>query len=112
MIGISATTGRALSGIDHLRQSVRDILTTRVGTRVMRREYGSLVPDLVDAPLNENTMVDLYAETVAALVKWEPRIDVEQVTASIPAPGRVELSLVGVYTPTGQPVTIDGIEGT
>ena len=109
MIGMNASTGKTLSGIDHLRQSVRDILTTRVGTRVMRRDYGSLVPDLVDAPLNDTTLVDLYAETVAALVKWEPRIDVEQVTASIPAPGRVELSLVGVYTPTGEPVTIDGV---
>lgn len=109
MIGMNAFTGRPLAGLDHLRQSVRDILTTRVGTRVMRRAYGSMVPDLVDAPLNDETLVDLYAETVAALMKWEPRIDVEQVSASIPAPGRVELSLVGVYTPTGEPVTIDGI---
>ncbi|MTH78752.1 GPW/gp25 family protein [Paracoccus aestuariivivens] len=112
MIGTNASTGAALSGIDHLRQSIRDILTTRVGTRVMRRAYGSRLPDLVDAPLNDETLVDLYAETVTALVTWEPRIDVEQVTASLPAPGRVELSLVGVYTPTGEPVTIDGIEVT
>ena len=41
MNGINATTGAALSGMDHLRQSIRDILTTRVGTRVMRRAYGS-----------------------------------------------------------------------
>lgn len=110
MIGTSATTGRALSGIDHLRQSIRDILTTRVGTRVMRRAYGSRLPELVDAPLNDETLVDLYAEAVSALVTWEPRIDVQQVTATQPSPGVVELSLEGIYTPTGEPVTVDGIE--
>ena len=110
MIGTDANTGGALSGIDHLRQSVRDILTTRVGTRVMRRAYGSRLPELVDAPLNDETLVDLYAETFSALLTWEPRIAVEQISASIPAPGKVVLSLVGVYTPTGEPVTVDGIE--
>ena len=110
MIGIDAHTGAVLSGVDHLRQSIRDILTTRVGTRVMRRAYGSRLPELVDAPLNDETIVDLYAETVAALLTWEPRISLEQITASIPAPGRVLLSISGVYTPTGEPVTIDGIE--
>ena len=110
MIGINATTGGAMAGIDHLRQSIRDILTTRVGERVMRRAYGSRLPELVDAPLNGETIVDLYAETFAALNTWEPRIVLEQISASFPAPGRVVLSLVGVYTPTGEPVTVDGIE--
>ncbi|MFG6082330.1 GPW/gp25 family protein [Paracoccus litorisediminis] len=110
MAGMNATTGRSLDGIDHLRQSIRDILTTPIGTRVMRRAYGSRLPELVDAPLNDETLVDLYAETFIALATWEPRIDVEQVTAHIPAPGKVHLSLVGVYTPTGTPVRIDGIE--
>lgn len=112
MIGIDAQTGAALSGIDHLRQSIRDILTTRIGSRVMRRAYGSRVPEIVDAPLNAETLVDLYAETVAALVTWEPRIDVQQVSASFPAPGRVILSMSGVYLPTGDAVTVDGIEVT
>lgn len=112
MIGTSATTGGPLTGLQHLHQSIRDILTTRKGERVMRRDYGSLVPDLVDAPLNDETLVDLYAETVAALTTWEPRIAVERVTASIPGPGRVVLSLSGVYVPTGEPVRVDGIEVT
>lgn len=112
MNGINATTGAALSGMDHLRQSIRDILTTRVGTRVMRRAYGSRLPELVDAPLNDETLVDLFAETAIALATWEPRIYVEQVSAEIPAPGRVIISLTGVYTPTGEPVTVDGIEVT
>ena len=35
-----------LNDMEHLKQSVRDILTTPLASRVMRREYGSLVPDL------------------------------------------------------------------
>ena len=110
MNGTDAITGRRLSGVDHLRQSIRDILTTPVGSRVMRRDYGSRLHELVDAPLNGETLVDLYAATFEALATWEPRIDVQEITAEVPAPGRVLLNLSGVYVPTGAPITIDRIE--
>ena len=110
MNGTDAITGRRLSGVDHLRQSIRDILTTPVGSRVMRREYGSRLHELVDAPLNAETLVDLYAATFEALANWEPRIEVQEITAEVPAPGRVLLNLIGVYAPTGAPITIDRIE--
>lgn len=112
MNGIDANTGRRLSGLDHLRQSIRDILTTPIGSRVMRRDYGSRLYELVDAPLNGETLVDLYAATAEALAIWEPRISVEQVTAAQTAPGKVTLTMSGIYTPTGEPVTVDGIEVT
>lgn len=38
--GMNRDTGEAVNDIDHIRQSVRDILLTPVGTRVMRRRYG------------------------------------------------------------------------
>uniref|UniRef100_UPI0026076D20 ATPase domain-containing protein n=1 Tax=uncultured Sphingobium sp. TaxID=316087 RepID=UPI0026076D20 len=31
---------------------VRDILTTPIGSRLMRRDYGSLIPELIDQPAN------------------------------------------------------------
>ena len=52
MEGMDGTTGAKLAGIDHLRQSIRDILTTRIGTRVMRRDYGSDLPGLIDRPMS------------------------------------------------------------
>lgn len=109
MLGTNATTGKALSGVEHLHQSIRDILTTPIGTRVMRRGYGSQLFELVDAPFNGSTKMDLMAATVDALERWEPRIQVTQVTPSQDATGRVSISLEGVYLPDGQPVTIDGI---
>lgn len=41
MNGVNSRTGKRLSGVAHLRQSVRDILTTPVGSRVLIRDYGS-----------------------------------------------------------------------
>lgn len=39
---MSRENGRELeTELDHIRQSVQDILTTPIGTRIMRREYGS-----------------------------------------------------------------------
>ena len=39
MLGINAQTGQPLAGIDHLRQSIRDILTTRIGMQPLFRIY-------------------------------------------------------------------------
>lgn len=66
MLGINAQTGQPLSGIDHLRQSIRDILTTRIGTRVMRRDYGSRLPALVDNPMTPKLAMELYSATAEA----------------------------------------------
>lgn len=110
MRGISADDGKALAGIEHLRQSVRDILSTPIGSRVLRRDYGSQLFRLIDAPLNRSTVMDLYAATADALARWEPRFQLTQVQAAMPSPGVVVLSLTGVYLPDGRVVTLDGIE--
>lgn len=109
MNGIDATTGKRLSGLDHLRQSIRDILRTPIGSRVMRRDYGSRLFQLIDAPMNRSTLLDLYAATAEALATWEPRIRVDMVQATSAEPGRVVLDISGEYLPDGQQITIDGI---
>ncbi|MFV1534850.1 MULTISPECIES: GPW/gp25 family protein [unclassified Phaeobacter] len=110
MNGINATTGKPLSGLAHLRQSVRDILTTPIGTRVMRRDYGSRLYRLVDAPMNDATRLEMMAATYEALETWEPRLQLDQVAVDMPEPGGVIVSIQGQYLPTGEPVTLDGIE--
>lgn len=80
MRGMNAHTGRALADIDHLQQSLSDILLTPLGSRVMRRDYGSLLPDLIDQPLNEALLLQLYAAAVMAIVQWEPRVTINQIT--------------------------------
>ncbi|EFK3044342.1 hypothetical protein A8319_002476 [Escherichia coli] len=75
-LGMNAETGRALSDVQHIQQSVKDILTTPVGTRVMRREYGSIINNLIDQPNNGATRLRVMSAVVMALTRWEPRIDI------------------------------------
>lgn len=79
MRGMDARTGRVLEGEAHLRQSIADILTTPIGSRVMRRDYGSLLPELIDQPFNGATRTKLYGATATALMRWEPRLRLTRV---------------------------------
>lgn len=79
MNGISAVTGRPIDDEAHLRQSLADILTTPIGSRVMRRDYGSLLPELIDQPFNALTRLRLYAAVAGAILRWEPRLQLRKV---------------------------------
>lgn len=109
MNGVNASTGKTLGGIDHLRQSIADILTTPIGSRVLVREYGSDLFRLIDAPTNRATLLKIYAATADALRRWEPRFQLESVVAVSAAPGAVTLDLSGKYLPDGRSVNLQGI---
>lgn len=109
MNGTCALTGKPLSGAAHLLQSVADILTTPLGGRVMRRDYGSMLPRLVDRPVTPGFYVELFAATADALAKWEPRISVTGVEATTDGEGRVTLTVTGRWLIDGEPVTLEGI---
>ena len=120
MKGMSQTTGKPLSGIDHLRQSIVDILTTPLGSRVMHRDYGSELFDLIDAPINQRTLVDIYTATAKALQRWEPRFNLTRVYVEKIVLGRVHLRLEGevvnakftqIKTQAQQTKTIQTLEG-
>jgi hypothetical protein len=94
---MNAATGRLMPLADHLAQSVRNILFTRIGTRVQREEYGSLLPLLIDMPLNEITLLRCASATVMALAAWEPRFTVTAaaVTPLADGSGRVRIAIEG-----------------
>ncbi|HZH44265.1 MAG TPA: GPW/gp25 family protein [Lysobacter sp.] len=99
MRGMDARTGRALDGEEHLRQSIADILTTPLGSRVMRRDYGSLLPELIDQPFNGATRTKLYGATATALMRWEPRIRLTRVGITAgDAPGAFTVEIEGRRT--------------
>jgi phage baseplate assembly protein W len=94
MNGMNASTGAALDGEAHLAQSITDILTTPIGSRVMRRDYGSLLFALIDAPFNAVTRLQFIAATAGALGRWEPRLRVSRVNVTQgDAPGAVTIDL-------------------
>lgn len=110
MRGIDGTSGKVLEGIAHLKQSVRDILTTPIGARVMRPEYGSKLFQLLDRPVSEALIIDLIAATAEALQRWEPRLEVKRVRVESVKPGSAMLTIEGLYKPDGQDITLEGIE--
>lgn len=95
MSGMARHTGKVIGDEAHLAQSIADILTTPVGTRVMRRDYGSRLPELVDAPMNGETLIDVFAATADALDRWEPRLVLTRVEVTTAAAGQLEMRLEG-----------------
>ncbi|MBI2306097.1 MAG: GPW/gp25 family protein [Rhodocyclales bacterium] len=95
-LGTDARTGRRMDEVEHIRQSVRDILTTPIGSRVMRREYGSLLPDLIDHPGNPANRLRLMSATVMAIIRWEPRVSVRSARIGIGMDGAVTVDMEAV----------------
>ena len=103
MIGLDKTSGLQLDGNAHLAQSIGDILSTPLGTRVMRRDYGSMLFDLIDQPINGATRLLLYAATAIALQRWEPRVRLKRVGIGLgDQPGELVIAIEGERTDIGQ----------
>lgn len=77
--GMCRETGRLLSGVNHLKQSIADIVCTLIGRRVMRRQYGSRLFERIDQPQNSLTRLGMIADIAEALDKWEPRFSLRRV---------------------------------
>lgn len=91
-------TGRRITGMEHLKQSIADILTTPLGSRLERRTYGSLLPELIDQPSNARTRLRCYAAVASALMNWEPRLRVTRVGMTYGQKmGQAVITLEGEY---------------
>lgn len=100
--GIDRNTGRPLSGWPHVRQSLAVLFTTPKLSRVMRRNVGSAVPRLVDAPISPVTVIDFYAAIAQAVKDFEPRFRVARMRLSdATTGGHATMDIEGVYYPRG-----------
>lgn len=106
MRGIDRVTGQPIEGRAYLRQRIADVLTTPIGAHVMRRDYGSRVPELVDMAVNSANVLLLYGVVAQALQTWVGgfRLTRLQLLRG-DVPGQFNLALEGVET--DQPVTPD-----
>lgn len=100
--GVNAVTGAPLTDWDHTRQSIAKILNTPIGARVMRRDFGSELPDLIDARMTRRNVLALYSAAATAIQKWEPRFRMRFGRVSrADATGAISLEIFGVYYPLG-----------
>ncbi|EBY1533118.1 baseplate assembly protein [Salmonella enterica subsp. enterica serovar Mgulani] len=104
-IGMSQGNGKAITDTDHLRQSVRDILLTPQGSRIARREYGSLLSALIDQPQNPALRLQVMSAVYVALSRWEPRLMLDSITISSNFDGSMVVELTGQRS-NGAPVSL------
>ncbi len=89
---IDKRTGSSIDEDAHIRQSIATILFTVIGTRVQRREFGSYLFDLIDAPLSLRTQQILIAVIADAIVRWEPRIKMNSTVVEINKDGSATIT--------------------
>lgn len=66
-----------------IQEAIRLIIGTSYGERPMRPDFGCAIHDFVFAEADAGTAGRLSYEVRASLRRWEPRIDVEDVSVSI-----------------------------
>ena len=99
-LGMARESGRAIEDMAHIRQSVSDILLTPVGSRVMCREYGSLIFKLIDRPQNAALRLQIMAACYGAILKWEPRVMLTGLTVDTTTDGKMVVNITGVRSDT------------
>ncbi|EBC4253032.1 baseplate assembly protein [Salmonella enterica] len=109
-IGMSRNDGQAITDTDHLRQSVRDILLTPQGSRLARREYGSLLSALIDQPQNPALRLQVMSAVYVALSRWEPRLTLDSITIDSSFDGSMVVELTGQRN-NGAPVSLSVTTG-
>lgn len=89
-------TGRTISEDEHIIQSLLDIATTPKGTRVMRRNYGSLLVPRIDAPMNDEYRMLVMSSLMIAFSEYEPRVEVRRINVNIETAGRPTLAIEAI----------------
>lgn len=72
------------SGEAAIQEAIWTILSTPRRSRIMEPAFGCGIHDYVFQPNNPATRAAIMDEVRAALIRWEPRIDVLRVTAASP----------------------------
>lgn len=100
-------TGMTLAEDRHIQQSIADILATPIGSRIQRREYGSLLPSLIDAPATDTERMRVIAAAVTAVLRWEPRVRLHRVRfAGLTGHGQASLEIEAELRNTNRPLDI------
>ena len=67
-------------GVELVEESIRILLGTRKGERVMRPNFGADLESVVFNAINANTVSMISYYVKECLDQWEPRIEVKGVT--------------------------------
>ena len=76
-----------------VEDSIKRILETPIGSRVMLPEFGSKLHTLIDRKMDESFKLDFYRFTAEAILKWEPRVKLEKVEINDRVEGKLYYTL-------------------
>jgi phage baseplate assembly protein W len=99
---ISRENGKPLTEIEHIKQSLADLISTPIGSRIMRRDYGTQLANLIDQPTSEVLYLKCYSTIYLAVLRWEPRIEISKIFISSQEQGKQVLDIEAVLTQSGQ----------
>ena len=83
--GVAVTVGD-----EKLKENLKHLLLTRLGSRIMLREYGGSVDQLVHENINDGLIAVLQHQISRAILRFEPRILPQEITV-IPRGGEIYL---------------------
>ncbi|MEO0985398.1 MAG: GPW/gp25 family protein [Cyanobacteria bacterium J06639_14] len=63
----------------NIEESIHLILSTSLGERLYRPDFGCRLSDLVFSPINTETLLQIKLYVEEALRQWEPRIELEDI---------------------------------
>ena len=97
------------SDTQNIDESIRIILSTKLGERKYRPDFGSRLDELVFAPMNTETLLLIRLYVQEALERWEPRIILDGVYVEVatsnftqkPEPELGRLNIMIQYHPKG-----------
>jgi phage baseplate assembly protein W len=89
---------RLVSLEEDVRQAILIIIQTVLGERVMRPDFGAGLHNLVFEPVNRTTMALVQNTVERALIDWEPRIEINNLSVTTDTNERNTLLIELLYT--------------
>ena len=86
------------TGHEDIDQAINLILSTAPGERPMRPEFGCEIHDYLFDTLDANTVAKMEEAIRAALQRWEPRVEVQQVEFDLSGVDEGRLAFTLRYT--------------
>ncbi|WP_299869637.1 GPW/gp25 family protein [uncultured Roseobacter sp.] len=89
---------RLVQAEEDIAESLRILMETRPGERIMHPNYGCRLHDLVFEPMNSETEAEIEVAISRAILFFEPRIKLGAVTVDVRAALEGHLAVTLTYT--------------
>ena len=88
------TAGEIVENVEDINQCIEIILTTPAGSDPHRPDFANRLGDYIDRPITEVTPL-LIKEVYASILKWETRVELNDVKVSPTSDlGKVEITVL------------------